>query len=541
MTTNAQLATQVANALTRWNAELGQLADWLGGSPTGGPNLDGRYPLTNAESETELFLCLPALIDTINGPAGQAGAALTAIQVIEASIAQDVTDAENEVDRAAGLRDATQILKDRAEVLRDEVAAYWAAVEAKSSQVASDTLTVTEARDDTLAAKQDVIEARDETQLIRDAAEVFDPGLYVTVSSKLQPDGVAGLDAAGKVYASQLPALVTVETFVEDDEFGHLTAPAEQGDVVVRRDLNKSFIHVGTSNGDMTDWQELLSPTSEVASVEGRVGSVTLGDVYSALGHSHVEYAKLSGPQSFDSSMEVDTYLNLRSRGGGTNFSVGSGGALNSSNLTGHSNVAFGYEALASLEGGSSNVAIGRDAMTGSVSSSFNVAIGRGSLWLNQGHSNSCLGYFAGRGSASSTFSVSVVIGTRSGYNLTTGNSNSFIGANSGYSVNTGHSNTLIGYNAGRDIVAGFNNTIVGSYVGTSNMSNTVALASGGVLRLTVDANGCEVNGDPVVTYVNPPSSSASAGTPGQQAVDQNYHYVCVGSNLWKRHLIDVW
>jgi len=34
---------------------------------------------------------------------------------------------------------------------------------------------------------------------------------------------------------------------------------------------------------------------------------------------------------------------------------------------------------------------------------------------------------------------------------------------------------------------------------------------------------------------VAPPLTSGSVGTPGQIAYDQNFAYICVGVNLWKR------
>jgi hypothetical protein len=34
---------------------------------------------------------------------------------------------------------------------------------------------------------------------------------------------------------------------------------------------------------------------------------------------------------------------------------------------------------------------------------------------------------------------------------------------------------------------------------------------------------------------VNAPATSGASGSPGQIAYDQNYIYVCVGANAWKR------
>ncbi|WYM31392.1 hypothetical protein Stm18_050 [Stenotrophomonas phage Stm18] len=55
-----------------------------------------------------------------------------------------------------------------------------------------------------------------------------------------------------------------------------LALAAEEGDVCIRTDLNKTYIKLGTTLGTMLDWQEMLSPTAPVQSVNGRTGVVSL-------------------------------------------------------------------------------------------------------------------------------------------------------------------------------------------------------------------------------------------------------------------------
>ena len=58
---------------------------------------------------------------------------------------------------------------------------------------------------------------------------------------------------------------------------------AQKGDVAVRTDLNKSFILTSDASGayaTLANWQELLTPTDTVLSVDGKTGAVTLGDTY---------------------------------------------------------------------------------------------------------------------------------------------------------------------------------------------------------------------------------------------------------------------
>jgi hypothetical protein len=95
-------------------------------------------------------------------------------------------------------------------------------------------------------------------------------------SLKGAANGVASLDASGKVPAAQIPPIAITETFVVNSEAAMLGLAADEGDVAVRTDLGKSFIHNGGTAGTIADWQELLSPTDAVVSVAGKTGAVVL-------------------------------------------------------------------------------------------------------------------------------------------------------------------------------------------------------------------------------------------------------------------------
>ena len=110
-------------------------------------------------------------------------------------------------------------------------------------------------------------------------------GLIATAiqsSEKGANNGVATLNASGKLTASQVPAIAIVDTYVVADQSAMLALTlAETGDVAVRTDLNKTFILKGTDYSELTDWQELLTPTDAVSSVNGQTGVVVLdsGDI----------------------------------------------------------------------------------------------------------------------------------------------------------------------------------------------------------------------------------------------------------------------
>jgi hypothetical protein len=55
---------------------------------------------------------------------------------------------------------------------------------------------------------------------------------------------------------------------------------AQIGDVAVRTDVNKSFILTATPASTLANWQELLTPTDAVLSVDGSTGAISLSGTY---------------------------------------------------------------------------------------------------------------------------------------------------------------------------------------------------------------------------------------------------------------------
>ena len=95
-------------------------------------------------------------------------------------------------------------------------------------------------------------------------------------SNKGAANGYTPLDSSGLIPQAYLPPVTITETFVVASEAAQLALTAQQGDVAVRTDLNKSYILQGTDPSVLGDWQELLSPTDAVQSVNGLAGAVTL-------------------------------------------------------------------------------------------------------------------------------------------------------------------------------------------------------------------------------------------------------------------------
>ena len=85
---------------------------------------------------------------------------------------------------------------------------------------------------------------------------------------------ILGID--GKLDTSVLPAIAITDTFVVSSQSAMLALDAQVGDVAVRTDINKSFILKEDGASTLSHWQELLTPTDAVTSVNGKTGAVTL-------------------------------------------------------------------------------------------------------------------------------------------------------------------------------------------------------------------------------------------------------------------------
>ena len=102
---------------------------------------------------------------------------------------------------------------------------------------------------------------------------------YIT-TQKGAVNGLAELDGNGLVPTHHLPALAITTTQVVNSQANMLALTAQTGDVAVRTDVNKSFILTATPATTLGNWQELLTPTDAVLSVDGGTGAISLSGTY---------------------------------------------------------------------------------------------------------------------------------------------------------------------------------------------------------------------------------------------------------------------
>jgi len=202
-------------------------------------------------------------------------AAVSKLAAIEASATADQTD--EEIQDIVGAMVASNTETGITVTYQDSDGTLDFAV---ASQTANDFT-------NTLKAKLDAIEA---------SADVTDTTNVVAALSA--GTGVA-ISGAGAISVTAV-ALTTVQTAA--NQTAHLALTAQEGDIVVRSDENKTYCHNGGSAGSMADYTLLATPTDTVLSVAGNTGAVTAAQIKTAYESnsnsnefSDAEQTKLSG------------------------------------------------------------------------------------------------------------------------------------------------------------------------------------------------------------------------------------------------------
>lgn len=98
----------------------------------------------------------------------------------------------------------------------------------------------------------------------------------ITGLAAVATSGSASDITTGTLPSSVLPPLAINETFTAANQAAMLALTAQRGDVAIRTDLGGKFYILTTdSPGTLADWKPVVS-SSDVSSVAGRTGAVTL-------------------------------------------------------------------------------------------------------------------------------------------------------------------------------------------------------------------------------------------------------------------------
>ena len=96
---------------------------------------------------------------------------------------------------------------------------------------------------------------------------------FVPLAQKGSANGVATLDASGRLTAAQLPQITVTDTFVCMTEAEMLALNAQTGDVAIRADVHSTYILKGNNPTVISDWQELLTRPDGVTWIDVVSGS----------------------------------------------------------------------------------------------------------------------------------------------------------------------------------------------------------------------------------------------------------------------------
>ena len=189
----------------------------------------------------------------------------TKLDTIETSATADQTDAEIKaaVNNATDSNTFTDADHTKLNDIEDDATADQTGAQIKTAYEA-ETNAFTDAQFTKLAAIEASADVTDATNVVA----ALTAGTGITIS------------AGGTVAAGPL-ALTTVQT--ASSQSAHLALTAEEGDIVVRSDENKSYVHNGGSAGNMNDYTLLATPTDSVLSVNGQTGAISAAQLKSAV------------------------------------------------------------------------------------------------------------------------------------------------------------------------------------------------------------------------------------------------------------------
>src|SRR5690554_422597 len=117
------------------------------------------------------------------------------------------------------------------------------------------------------AVKQGLDDTLATAQVYTDTKVQQASGNYIPLSQKGANNGVATLDASGKVPENQIPAVAIVDTFVVNSQAAMLALTVQKGDIAIRTDINKNFILQQEPASTLANWVDFKNPNSGVQSV----------------------------------------------------------------------------------------------------------------------------------------------------------------------------------------------------------------------------------------------------------------------------------
>ena len=215
--------------------------------------------------------------------ADQTGAQIKALYEAESNA---YTDTKNS--KLAGIEASATADQSNAEIRAAVEAATDSNVFTDTDHSKLNAIEASATADQTNAEIRTAVEAASDSNVFTDAdhsklnaieasADVTDTANVVAALSA--GTGVA-ISGGGEISVTAV-ALTTVQT--ASSQSAHLALTAQEGDIVVRSDENKTYCHNGGSAGNMNDYTLLATPTDAVLSVNGNTGAVSAAQIATAV------------------------------------------------------------------------------------------------------------------------------------------------------------------------------------------------------------------------------------------------------------------
>jgi hypothetical protein len=252
-----------------------------------------------------------------------------------------------------------------------------------TAHLAADAITGAKIADDAIDSEHYVDASIDNAHLADDAVGIAELSATGTASSStfLRGDNSwvtptdtnttysagTGITLAGTTFSAAPVALTTVQTAA--NQVAHLALTAEEGDVVVRSDESKTYMHNGGSAGSMLDYTLMATPTDSVTSVVGQTGVVSTAQIKTALenGIDSVHYVDGSIDLVHMSSESVDEdnihISNAGSNGQFLSKQSGDAGGLTWATPTDTNTMGSGFTVSATTDSNATTITQGDDLM----------------------------------------------------------------------------------------------------------------------------------------------------------------------------------
>lgn len=294
--TNALVAQQVQALLDTQKRQTDYLTAWLGGSPTGGPNNDGRYPFVDLAG-VEILVPAPATFNSmVSGPAALSVAAKAAAEFARDLALGHADRANDQRELAEAARGAAVDARNLAQEHRNHAgtheanARYWAELAQGVGQTSTEDREIVEqlaeqVADNAALASQDADDAAASAAL----AATFDPALY-----DLKSETLAASRLTGVIDRARIPVLPSGRQFASTGGLPQLTSAQQaeigEGSIVTTTD-GMRYVYSGQGSktvaasytvlADITpDWDALANKPSfypsNIANVAGLQSALDL-------------------------------------------------------------------------------------------------------------------------------------------------------------------------------------------------------------------------------------------------------------------------